>query len=133
MPVKRFLVLMSAALLLVACATVGPARDASQPSSDRVQHDVPLFEAYTGADGGWVAVYTHDREHSVYGVGDGIYVAGLVRVQGGYVGRIFYPSGYEPGDDITHDAAILKLCDHYFPELGGKEWIGGDTGGFALQ
>ena len=79
--------------------------------------------------GHYVGVYTRDREQAVYGVGDGIYVAGLVRVQGRYIGSIFYPTGYGPGDDITHDAAILKLCDEYFPKLKGKDWIGGDTGG----
>jgi hypothetical protein len=117
---------MCASLLLEACAS-------TSTSQDRNQNGVPVFKPYKGADGGYVAVYTHDQEHSVYSVGDNIYVAGLVRVQGRYVGRIFYPTGYGPGDDITHDAAILKLCDKFFPELKGGEWIGGDTGGYGLK
>ena len=133
MTVKVLLVLMCTPLLLGSCATLGTAGDASQPSPDSVLNSVPVFKPYVGADGGYVAVYSHDREHSVYSVGDGIYVAGLVRVQGSYIGRIFYPTGYGLGDDITHDATILRLCDHYFPKLNGQEWIGGDTGGFGLQ
>jgi hypothetical protein len=104
---------------------VGPYSDG--PLQDRL----PVFRPYTGPDGGYVAVYTHDRDHAVYSVSEDIYVAGLVRVPGRYVDRIFYPTGYGPGDDITHDAAILELCDRYFPELRGKEWIGGDTGGYS--
>ena len=92
-----------------------------------VPKSLPVFKPYTGADGGHVGVYTRDREQAVYGVG--IFFAGLVRVQGRYIGSIFYPTGYGPGDDITHDAAILRLCDEYFPKLKGKDWIGGDTGG----
>lgn len=116
-------------LVLDACVALNTARDTAGSSAD--QKSLPVFKPYTGADGGFVAVYTHDKEQAVYSVGDDIYVAGLVRVQGHYVGRIFYPTGYGPGDDITHDAAILKLCDKYFPQLKGRDWIGGDTGGFV--
>ena len=133
MGVKLLLILMCVQLLLGACATQSAASDANQSPPDNVLNGVPVFKPYVGADGGYVAVYSHDREHSVYSVGDGIYVAGLVRVQGSYIGRIFYPTGYGPGDDITHDAAILKLCDYYFPKLNRQEWIGGDTGGFGLR
>ena len=98
-------------------------------SADQNRRKPPVFKPYTGADGGYVAIYTRDREHAVYSVGDGIYVPGLIRVQGRYIGRIFYPTGYDLGDDITQDSAILQLCDKYFPELKGNDWIGGDTGG----
>ena len=138
---KFVLSLICVPLLLSACVVLNTARDNAGSSadqntrtaaSDNVQKSLPVFKPYTGDDGGYVAVYTRDQEHAVYSVGDGIYVAGLIRVQGHYVGRIFYPTGYGPGDDITHDAAILELCDEYFPELIGKDWIGGDTGGFDL-
>ena len=123
---RHILVVVCASLLLEACASMSTSQDGNP-------NGLPVFKPYTGSDGGYVAVYTHDQEHSVYSVGDDIYVAGLVRVQGHYIGRIFYPTGYGPGDDITHDAAILQLCDKYFPELNGGEWIGGDTGGFGLK
>ena len=130
---KLLLVLLSVSLVLGACATLGTESSAGPPTPDDTVNGAPVFNAYTGADGGYVAVYTHDREHSVYSVGGNIYVAGLVRVQGHYEGRIFYPTGYGPGDDITHDPSILKLCDKYFPRLKGNDWIGGDTGGFGLR
>ena len=123
---RMVFVIVCASLLLEACVS-------TSTSQDRNPRGLPVFKPYTGSDGGYVAVYTHDQEHSVYSVGGDIYVAGLVRVQGHYIGRIFYPTGYGPGDDITHDAAILKLCNKFFPELNGEEWIGGDTGGFGLK
>lgn len=127
-----FVVMCIPLLLLNACVTRNPASNtAGNGNDDANARSLPVFKPYTGADGGFVAVYTHDREQAVYSVGDDIYVAGLVRVQGHYIGRIFYPTGYGPGDDITHDAAILKLCDRYFPQLKGRDWIGGDTGGFV--
>ena len=139
---KFILVLTFAPLLLLnACVVLNSTRSTAGASADQntdankggtVSNGLPVFRPYTGADGGYVAVYTRDSEHAVYSVGDGIYAAGLVRVQGRYIGRIFYPTGYGPGDDITHDAAILALCDTYFPELTGKDWIGGDTGGYDL-
>ena len=129
---KLPIVLACAAVLLGGCATLGTERNAAPPTPDDFVNGAPVFRSYVGADGGYVAVYTHDREHAVYSVGDDIFVAGLIRVQGHYEGRIFYPTGYGEGDDITHDAAILALCDKYFPKLKGKDWVGGDTGGFNL-
>ena len=130
---KLLVVLACVPLILGACATVGTESDTHQQTPADTVNGAPVFRPYTGDDGGYVAVYTHDREHAVYSVGDDIYVAGLVRVRGRYIERIFYPSGYSPGDDITHDPAILKLCDRYFPSLKGNDWIGGDTGGFGLR
>jgi hypothetical protein len=91
---------------------------------------LPTYNHYTGEDGGYVAVYTRARKGAVYSVGGGINVVGLVRVQGHYVGRIFYPQGYDEGDDITRDPNIVALCETYFPQLKGKVWPGGDTGGW---
>jgi hypothetical protein len=136
---KLVLVLICVPLLLLnACVVLNTASNTAGSSADQntgagnggtAQESAPVFKPYTGADGGYVAVYTRDQEHAAYSVGDGIYVAGLIRVQGHYIGSIFYPTGYGPGDDITHDEAILKLCDKYLPELKGRDWIGGDTGG----
>jgi hypothetical protein len=91
---------------------------------------LPTFNHYTGADGGYVAIYTHNAERGVYGVGGDIYVVGQVRIQGTYAGRIFIPTGYKPGDNITQDPAILAICEEYFPEMKGEMWVGGDTGGW---
>ena len=91
---------------------------------------LPTINHYVKADGGYVAVYTRQKEGSVYGVGNGIYVIGQIRVQGKYIGRIFYPKGYVKGDNITKDDNILSLCHEYFPQFKHKVWIGGDTGGW---
>ncbi len=91
---------------------------------------LPTINHYTKADGGYVAVYTKQKEGSVYGVGNGIYVIGQIRVQGKYIDRIFYPKGYKKGDNITKDDNILSLCHEYFPQFKHKVWIGGDTGGW---
>jgi hypothetical protein len=131
--VKRLLVLVCVPLFVVGCATLGTEPNTPPPTPDDSVNGAPVFKYYRGSDGGYVAVYTHDQEHSAYSVGGDIYVAGLIRVQGSYIGRIFYPTGYGEGDDITHDSAILKLCDRYFPRLKGNDWIGGDTGGFGLE
>ena len=92
---------------------------------------MPKFEYYTGCDGGYVAVYTTRPSRSSYSVGDGIHVIGFMRVQGAYFGRIFYPTGYRPGDDITKDRQILAAWENQYPEWKGLVWIGGDTVGYV--
>ncbi len=94
---------------------------------------VPFFNFYTGDDGGYIAVYTRDSENTAYSVGDGINVAGLIRVRGRYEGRIFIPLGYPPCDDETRNPFLLRLCDTFFPAHKGRMWTGGDTGGFILD
>jgi len=101
------------------------------PEEGYTEKTLPTFNHYKGEDGGYVAFYTHEKEGSVYGVGGDIYVFGQIRVQGEYIGRIFYPTGYDEGSDITKDATILALCFQYMPQWQGKEvWLGGDTGGW---
>jgi hypothetical protein len=95
---------------------------------------LPTFNHYEGPNGGYVAIYTRDPNQGVYSVGEGIYVAGQVRVEGTYNRRIFVPLGFSLADDITQDSKILEICTFYFPDLKGKMWIGGDTGGwFGLR
>ena len=95
---------------------------------------LPTFNHYTGPDGGYVAIYTRNADQAVYSVGNGIYVAGQVRVPGEYQGRIFVPQGYNLGDNITQDSELLSVCKQYLPELEGQMWVGGDTGGwFGIQ
>ena len=102
----------------------------NHPAPGFAQRTLPTFNHYQEEDGGYVAIYTHSKEDGVYGVGGDIYVVGQVRVQGHYVGRIFVPTGYKLGDNITQDPAILKICEEYFPEMKDQMWVGGDTGGW---
>lgn len=105
-----------------------------QPSSSYNKMHLPIFNEYEGQNGGYIAVYTHDRKAGVYSVGGGIYVMGLIRVEGRYVGRIFVPKGYKLGDNITQDRELLEICEKYFPHMVGDMWVGGDTGGyFGIQ
>ena len=89
---------------------------------------LPTYNDYMGADGGYVAIYTHNASQGVYSVGGGIYVVGQIRVQGHYDGRIFIPKGYKRGDNITQDPEILAIGAKYRDMKGC--WIGGDTGGW---
>lgn len=91
---------------------------------------LPTFNHYTGPNGGYLAIYTREEKEGVYGVGGGIYVVGQVRVPGKYEGRIFVPEGYQFGDNCTQDTVLLKICNQYLPDMKGKIWVGGDTGGW---
>lgn len=92
------------------------------------ERTLPVKNHYKEIDGGYVALYTRKKEGSVYSVGGGIYVIGMVRVKGRYIGRIFYPEAYKQGENITQDKEILSICHRYFPSHRGELWIGGDTG-----
>ncbi len=101
------------------------------PASSRFEKKyLPTFNYYQGEEGGYVAIYTHDKDMAVYGVGNGIYVLGQIRVEGHYEGRIFIPKGYKAGDNITKDRELLGICEQYFPTMAGRMWVGGDTGGW---
>ena len=97
------------------------------PKEGFKQYTLPTVNHYLGDDGGYVAIYTKDASAGIYSVGGGIYVAGQVRVQGSYQGRIFVPKGYTLDDDITKEPLFIHL-ENYFPHLRGKMWAGGDTG-----
>lgn len=90
---------------------------------------LPTVNHYTGSNGGYVALYSHEEKGSAYSIGNGIYVMGQVRIPGQYKGRIFVPEGYQLGDNITKEGKILEICKQYFPDLEDF-WIGGDTGGW---
>jgi hypothetical protein len=85
----------------------------------------PFFDDYQGADGGYIVVYTHNAEKSIRSLGGGIYVMGYIRVKGAFQGRLFVPDGFQFGDDITQDPALLAICDKYFPDMHGQMWVGG--------
>jgi hypothetical protein len=87
---------------------------------------LPVVNRYRGSDGGYIALYTRDPNKAVYSVGGGIYVVGVVRLKGGYVGRVFHPHGYL-NQDISAAQEFKDLCRELFDVEG---WAGGDTGGW---
>jgi hypothetical protein len=105
-----------------------------QPSTSYQKRHLPTFNFYEGEEGGYVAIYTHNQDVGVYGVGEEIYVMGQIRVEGHYEGRLFVPKGYKLGDDFSQDPELLQICESYFPSMAGEMWVGGDTGGwFGIQ
>lgn len=110
----------------------------NRPFPGAKEYEIPVFNDYQGVDGGYIALYTRDPEIGHYSVGDEggspIYVMGMVRVPGFYVGRILIPTKgdqpYQFGDDITRDETLLETCRKYFPDVVSDFWVGGDTGGF---
>jgi len=92
-------------------------------------YDIPVVNEYKGADGVYIAVYSRNAEGSIYPVGGGIYVMGLVRVKGAWAGRIAVPAGYA-GKDISALKVFKDLANRAFPACKGEGWVGGDTGGF---
>ncbi|NGX50636.1 MAG: hypothetical protein K1060chlam2_00484, partial [Chlamydiae bacterium] len=53
----------------------------TRPSGGYVAH-LPTFNHYSGPNGGYIALYSHNEKAAIYGVGDGIYVIGQVRLPG---------------------------------------------------
>ena len=100
----------------------------NHPYPGFTEKTLPTYNDYMGEDGGYVAIYTHDKKQGIYSVGGGIYVSGQIRVPGSYEGRTFIPAWREDGDNITRDARILEACSEYC-DMEGK-WLGGDTGGW---
>ncbi len=91
---------------------------------------LPTVNHERGRGGGYLVVYTHTAAAAVYAVGADIFMAGQLRVQGRYYGRIFYPAGSRPGDDISQRLDLKALAARYFPQLGADLWLGGDSGGW---
>ncbi|MEH2380264.1 MAG: hypothetical protein V7K27_15490 [Nostoc sp.] len=103
------------------------------PAPGYIEKILPTVNKYTLQDGGYIACYSHNQEGSIYSVGGGIYVMGQIRLQGGYIGRIFQPKGYE-GKDISAAQEFKTLCNQTFPAARSGGWAGGDTGGwFGIQ
>jgi hypothetical protein len=89
--------------------------------------NMPTRIQYTGVDGCYIAVYSHDRYRSAYSVGNNIYVVGSIRVQGYYQGTVCQPKGYE-GRDISTSLDMQAMTNRYFPGRKGGTWPGGYTG-----
>jgi len=86
---------------------------------------LPIKNLYSGRGGVYIAVYSHRREGSIYSVGGNIWVRGLIRVKGIYIGNIAHPEGWK-NKDISAAQIFKDLAREFF----GDGWVGGDTGGF---
>jgi hypothetical protein len=72
-------------------------------------------------------VYTKKSRGAVYSVGNGIYVAGLIRVKGKWKGNIAVPEGWD-NHDISASNDFSKFAAYYYPAFADNCWVGGDTG-----
>lgn len=93
---------------------------------------VPTVNDFTGFPGCYIAAYSHEKQNSVYSVGNDIYVLGRVRVSGTYQRGICQPKGYE-GKDISGLDYFKELFDKKLPKVCRNKscWAGGDTGVFV--
>ncbi|MBP7901380.1 MAG: hypothetical protein KA015_01045 [Spirochaetes bacterium] len=89
---------------------------------------LPIANNYKESDGVYIAVYTRKEEGAVYSIGNGIYVAGLIRVKGKWKGNIAVPEGWD-GYDISASKDFSKFAAYYYPFIADNCWVGGDTGG----
>ncbi|HOS38374.1 MAG TPA: CAP domain-containing protein [Spirochaetota bacterium] len=102
----------------------------NRPYPGWAQKRLPIANHYTGAENGvYVAVYSRTAAASVYPVGGGIHVMGLIRLKGTWNGRIAEPDGWA-GRDISAAREFKRLAGQYYQSCGGDCWVGGDTGGF---
>ena len=95
---------------------------------------LPTINLYKGTPGCYIACYSHQRDNSVYYVGDNVYVMGQVRVAGKYAGRICEPTNFA-GKDISGNDTFKAICSAKIAGcLAAHCWAGGDTGGwFGIQ
>jgi hypothetical protein len=103
------------------------------PALGTTPRTLPTINQYQEQDGCYVACYSRQSNNSVYTVGDGIYVMGLIRVQGSYSDRNCIPTGFE-GQNISVKNYFVNLCETHLPKscIGAICWAGPDTGGFGL-
>ena len=103
------------------------------PAPDTTQRTLPTIIQYQGQDGCYIACYSRKSNNSVYTVGDGIYVMGLIRVQGNYSDRNCIPTGFEE-KNISVQNYFVGVCETHLPKSCGDSicWAGPDTGGFGL-
>ena len=101
----------------------------NHPQEGFGEKTLPTANVFMGSPGCYVACYSHDAEHGVYGVGGGIFVNGQVRVEGAYEGRLCLPTGHETAD-ISAEQSLKDLCGKHVASCGHNCWAGGDTGGW---
>ena len=91
---------------------------------------LPVDNFYRYVPGCYIACYSHNPQNSVYGIGQNIYVKGLVRVNGLYIGRNCQPQGYF-FKDISSISYFSNLCQKRITACKNDScWAGGDTGGW---
>ncbi len=130
----RFLDQRDRACVLARCSDLNfyNTQDGHAPDRGPRLVGYPAISRYHGPDAGYIAVYTHDPRNVLYAIGNGLYVAGFIRLRGQYQGRIFRPDGYATAD-ISADPHFKALTDALFPDHAGGTWAGGDTGGFVAR
>ncbi len=103
----------------------------NQPYEGFEEKILPTVNEFIEEPGCYVACYSHQKDGSIYSVGDGIYVMGQVRASGSYVGRICRPQGYESAN-ISAEPQLRELCTRNLLHVckGNSCWAGGDTGGW---
>ena len=101
----------------------------NNPLSALPKRVLKIVNHYKGDNACYIAAYSHNKKGSAYSVGGDIYVMGLIRLKGEYVGRICHPKGYL-NKDISAEKKFKQLASQYFKACIGKCWAGGDTGGF---
>ena len=101
-----------------------------KPQEGFEQKQLPVMNHFKGEPGGYVAVYTHEANNSVFSITKDIYVAGLVRLAGRYHKNLFIPFEANRSTQYSKNPRILDIVAQYFPELKGKCWVNGDTIGW---
>ena len=102
----------------------------NHPAPGFTQKFLPVDNFYRYSPGCYIACYSKNPNGSVYGVGQGYYVKGMVRVNGLYVGRICQPQGFF-FKDISTMSRFSDLCQKRIKACKGDNcWAGGDTSGW---
>jgi hypothetical protein len=106
----------------------------NHPQPGFMEAFLPTINLYKGSPGCYIACYSHQRDNSIYSVGDNIYVMGQVRVAGKYTGRICEPTNFA-GKDISANDIFKTICTGKIEACKTAQcWAGGDTGGwFGIQ
>ena len=102
----------------------------NHPQPGFIEAFLPTVNLYKGSPGCYIACYSHQRENSVYSIGDNIYVMGQVRVAGRYARRVCEPTNFA-GKDISANDVFKTICAEKIDVCKSAHcWAGGDTGGW---
>lgn len=75
-----------------------------------------------------IACYSHDARHSLYPVGNDIYVNGIVSVPGHYDSQdICRPTNTPRPKYISNSVSFTALCGIMIKSCGNHCWAGGDA------
>ena len=102
----------------------------NQPSAGFEKRILPTVNyTYNDIDGCYVACYSTNETNAVYETSAGIYVHGMMRLQGYYEGTTCRLT-MELADRLDRDPAIKALCVNNIDSCQDGCWGGGNTGGF---